>query len=130
MSIRPETIAQNPPDRTAPAAERSHVGGSAQSLTSGKIFRGPEKRETKAGKVFAVATLRAGDGPHSDFWRVVAFEPASLDLLACAEGDSISVKGRLQVRQYDKAGEQRIALQITADQVMKLARAAKGRAGR
>jgi len=45
----------------------------AYALVSGTLFRVPEQRTSKAGKLYVVATIKAKDGDTFQFWRVTAF---------------------------------------------------------
>ena len=67
------------------------------ALIAGKVFGQPAERTSKAGKVFAVAKVRAagGDGEVM-FVSVIAFDAAPCTaLLALGDGDSVALSGSL-----------------------------------
>ena len=52
------------------------------ALVTGSLFRAPEQRTSKAGKVFVAGTLRFKDGETFQFVRFVAFsESAQAELM-------------------------------------------------
>ena len=46
---------------------------SATALISGKLFREPEAKVSRAGKYYASATVRVGDGEGATWWKVLSF---------------------------------------------------------
>jgi hypothetical protein len=67
------------------------------ALISGSLFRNPECRTSKSGKVFATATLRINDGDGSQYVHVVAFsESAQAELLRLKDGDCFFRTGPVQ----------------------------------
>jgi single-stranded DNA-binding protein len=93
-------------------------------LVSGTLFKTPEQRSSaKSGKLFTVATVKAGsDTGAGDFWSVTCFsESAQLELLRLEVGDAISVRGRLEIKTYTAAnGETKIGRSIVADAALGL----------
>jgi single-stranded DNA-binding protein len=105
-------------------------------LVTGALFKAPEGRTSKSGKVFVTATLRAKDGDAMTFIRIVAFsETVQAELLRLREGDSLSVQGAFKAGLYKpEGGEAKLSLSMIADQVLALRqppkdRKAKGAAG-
>ena len=101
---------------------------SAFVLVTGTIFRKPEQRQSKAGKPFVTATVRAKDGDTSQFWKVVVFsEPAQAELLRLQDGDAVTLQGAMRAELYEKDGQHRISYSIVADAVLALRQPAKKR---
>jgi len=93
----------------------------AHVLVSGNLFRQPEQRTSKAGKLFVTATIRAKDGDASQFWRIVAFsESVQAELSRLTDGDALSVQGALKVETYERDGETKLSLSVIAEHVMAL----------
>jgi hypothetical protein len=89
------------------------------ALASGTLFRHPESKISKAGKPFAVATLKVRDGDSFSFVKLLVFsESAQAELMRLTDGDALSAQGSLKAETYDKNGETRISLTIIADQVL------------
>jgi single-stranded DNA-binding protein len=86
-------------------------------LVSGKIFRPPEARTSKAGKEYATCTIKEGQGEHVVWWSVAAFGDRAHELLRLHDADPISVSGQLTVETYEKAGEIRLQFKVIADQI-------------
>jgi single-stranded DNA-binding protein len=99
------------------------------ALISGSLFRNPECRTSKSGKVFATATLRINDGDGSQYVRLVAFsESAQAALLRLKDGDCFSAQGQFKAEIYAKdGGEPKLSLSIIADQILALRQPAKQR---
>jgi hypothetical protein len=92
------------------------------ALVSGILFKPPEQRTSKAGRPFAVATLRVKDGEALQWWRVAAFsEPAQAELMRLGDGDACSAQGAFKAELYQpEGGEPKVSLSIVADQVLAL----------
>jgi single-stranded DNA-binding protein len=99
------------------------------ALVTGSLFRAPEQRQSKSGKPFVTATLKAKDGDGMQFIRLVAFsESAQAELLRLSEGDSLSAQGSLKAELYTKEGcEPKLSLSIIADQILALKQPPKER---
>jgi single-stranded DNA-binding protein len=60
-------------------------------------------------------SIRAKDGEALQWWNVVAFsESAQAELMRLRGGDAISVQGAMQAGTYEKDGETRLSLGVTA----------------
>lgn len=93
----------------------------AHVLISGVIFRPAERKTSKNGKPFTVATLKVAGQAESHFWSVVCFEQAVSDELCRLEaGDAIAIQGPLSVETYEHAGATRINRKIVAQAVLSL----------
>jgi single-stranded DNA-binding protein len=91
----------------------------ARALISGRIWRDPERKVSGAGKRFANATLRVGNGDDTTWWKLLAFnETAIEELLSLKDGDAVSATGEFKVELYDKGGSTRIGFTIFADRVL------------
>jgi single-stranded DNA-binding protein len=91
------------------------------ALVAGALFRDPEQRTAKSGKVFVIATVTCRDGQAAEFWRVTAFnEAAQAELMRLNKGDALSAQGALEVGTYERDGETKISRSIIADQVLAL----------
>src|SRR5260221_14737997 len=79
----------------------------AFALVTGSLWKNPEQRSSaKTGKLFTVATIRAGSDASGggDFWSITCFsESAQLELLRLEAGDAVAVKGRLEIKTYTPA---------------------------
>lgn len=90
-------------------------------LVAGTLFKAPDQRTSKAGKLFVTSTLKAKDGEALQWWRVTAFsESVMAELMRLAEGDALSVQGALKVEEYEKDGQKRVSLGVIADHVLAL----------
>ncbi len=75
-------------------------------LISGTVYKAPETKTSKAGRNFAVATVRVADGDKSNYWRITIFsESAQQDMLALRAGDAVSLQGsaKFEIWQPDGA---------------------------
>jgi single-stranded DNA-binding protein len=88
-------------------------------LVSGSLFRAPEQRTSKAGKLYVTATIKAKDGDAFQFWRVTAFsESVQAELMRLTDGDALSVQGALKAETYEKNGATKLSLSVVADHVL------------
>jgi single-stranded DNA-binding protein len=92
------------------------------AIVIGSLFKQPESRTSKDGKVFATATIKVRDGNAMQFVRLVAFsETAQAELLRLKDGDSVSAQGVLKAEIYTPTGgEPRVSLSLVAEQVLAL----------
>ena len=99
------------------------------ALAIGTLFRAPEQRQSKAGRPFVTATLKAKDGEGMQFIRLVVFsESAQAELLRLQAGDSLSAQGALKAELYrPEGGEPKLSLSIVADQILALKQPPKDR---
>jgi single-stranded DNA-binding protein len=93
----------------------------AYALVLGSLFRAPEQRTSKAGKLYVTATIKAKDGDAFQFWRVTAFsESVQTELMRLTDGDALSVQGGLKAETYEKDGATKLSLSVIADHVLAL----------
>ncbi len=94
----------------------------ALAIITGTLHRTPEARTSKAGRPFAMATIRVKDGDGAQYWKIFAFsESAQAELMRLREGDALSAQGTMKAELYrPEGGEPRLSLSLTADQVLAL----------
>ncbi len=94
---------------------------SALALVTGRLHGELVTRQTRTGGQFTAFKLRIVNGNAVEWWSVTTFsETAREELAGLADGDAVSCVGALAVETYQKNGETRIALRLTADRVMTL----------
>ncbi len=87
----------------------------------GKLHGEIATRPTRTGGQFTAFKLRVMNGNTVEWWSVTTFsETAREELAGLGEGDAVSAVGALSVETYEKNGETRIALRLTADRVLAL----------
>lgn len=98
-------------------------------LASGTLVSDPKARQSVTGKTYATALLRVpSEDAEAMLVSVIAFNAdAVAALLALSKGDSCSIAGRASLRTWDKDGEQRHGLSVTADRVLSAYAAGKAR---
>jgi single-stranded DNA-binding protein len=89
-------------------------------LISGKLFRAPEVRTSKAGRQFVTASVLVKESEGSSFVRIAAFsETVQAELMRLADGDAIAVQGPLKIETYKAAdGETKLSLSIVTNQIL------------
>lgn len=95
----------------------------AYALISGALFKAPERKVSKNGNAFAIATIKMrADDNRNEYWRLVTFsESAVEELMRLNEGDNLSAQGPLKAELYAPEGrEPRISLSIVADNIQPL----------
>ena len=94
---------------------------SAYGMILGRLHGEPVTRQTRTGGQFTAFKLRVANGNTVEWWSVTTFsETAREELDGLGEGDAISAVGALGVETYEKNGETRIALRLTADRILAL----------
>lgn len=89
-------------------------------LASGTLVSDPRARTTAAGKAYATAALRvACEDAEAMLVSVIAFDAGAVAaLLALQKGDACAIAGRAKLTSWEKAGEQKHGLSVTADKVL------------
>lgn len=101
----------------------------ASVLVSGRLLRNPESKTSKAGKPFATAVIKDGDGDAVTWWNLLCFsESGCEELLSLRAGDGIAASGSFKVELYEKAGAQRLSYTVFADRVISAKRQKRERA--
>jgi single-stranded DNA-binding protein len=98
------------------------------ALISGSLYRSAEKKASKAGNPFVVATMKIKSGETLQWCRITAFsEPTQTELMRLTDGDGVSVQGTLKIEPYAKepGGPPKLSLSIIADQILALRQPAK-----
>jgi single-stranded DNA-binding protein len=89
------------------------------ALVTGSLFRRPEQRRSRNDRAYVTTTVKAAGGNEVHFVNVVAFsESAQAELLRLGEGDAVSVQGPFKAEVYEREGQTRVSLSITADCVL------------
>ncbi len=92
-----------------------------QVLVAGSLWRDPVVRQSKAGKQFATALVKAGTQTETLWVNVAAFDQtAQSELLRLTAGDSISVQGTGKLGVFEKNGQHRATIEIVAAHVLAL----------
>jgi hypothetical protein len=93
-------------------------------LITGVLFKPAERRTSKAGKVFVVATVKAAavDPLNNEFWNVLCFsESAQAEMLRLEAGEKLSIQGGLKLETFRRDdGEIRISKTVFCDCVLPL----------
>jgi single-stranded DNA-binding protein len=99
---------------------------SASALVSGRLFRDPERKVSKAGKPFVTAKLREGASDAVVWWSLLAFdEGCREELLRLRDGDAVAVSGPFTVTTYERNGEIRLNHSIVAERLISAQRLKK-----
>jgi hypothetical protein len=104
----------------------------ARAIVSGVIFKAPQTKTTKAGKPYAIATIREGTGERVRWWKAFVFNEFSIEeILRLGDGDPIAVSGEFDCELCPPpGGESRVSWKITAYAVLSAKATPKQRAGR
>ena len=89
-------------------------------LIDGTLIAAPVRRTSAKGTTFVTAQLRCtGDDGASILCSVIAFQASAAEaLLALAAGDTVAVAGPAALSQWEKNGEHKVGLKVTASRVM------------
>ncbi|OFW14501.1 MAG: hypothetical protein A3H27_06610 [Acidobacteria bacterium RIFCSPLOWO2_02_FULL_59_13] len=89
-------------------------------LVSGTLVSDPRQRTTAAGKAFATGQMRVpAEDADPMLVSIIAFSSdAVAAIMALQRGDSCAIAGRAKLTSWEKDGEQRHGLSVTADQVL------------
>ena len=93
----------------------------ARALVSGVIFKAPQTKTSKAGKPYAIATIREGTGERVRWWKAFVFNEFAIEeILRLGDGDPIAVSGEFDCELWtpEGGGESRLSWKITADAVL------------
>lgn len=90
-------------------------------LLTGELHRDPVSRTSASGKTFTTAQLRIEADGSTTWASIIVFDQTAQDeLLRLRAGDSIAAQGRLKISTYERNGEVRPSLDITASSVLPL----------
>ena len=89
-------------------------------LIEGTLIAAPVQRTSAKGTPFVTVQLRcSGDDGESILCSVIAFQAAAVEALAAlAAGDTVAVAGPGSLSQWEKNGEHRVGLKVTATRVL------------
>lgn len=89
-------------------------------LIEGTLIAAPVRRTSAKGGAFVTAQVRcSADDGASVFCGVIAFQPAAAEALAAlGAGDAVAVAGPASLSQWEKDGEHRSGLRVTATRVL------------
>ena len=89
-------------------------------LIEGSLIAAPVRRTSAKGSTFVTAQLRCtGDDGASILCSVIAFQVSAAEALAAlAAGDTVAVAGPAALSQWEKNGEHRVGLKVTATRVL------------
>lgn len=92
----------------------------AIALITGKLFKSPERKTSKAGTAYVTATMKARDGDSQQFWRLTVFSNSAQDeLMRLDDGDALSCQGAMRAEVYTpEGGEPRVSLSLVVDNVI------------
>ena len=89
-------------------------------LIEGSLIAAPVRRTSAKGSTFVTVQLRCtGDDGASILCSVIAFQASAAEALAAlAGGDTVAVAGSAALSQWEKDGEHRAGLKVTATRVL------------
>ena len=88
-------------------------------LVSGKLVRDPVTRTGQSGKPFTTCLLRVDVGEEEQMLvSVIAFQEVGEKLGRLKSGDAVSVAGSAKLSSWEKDGETRHGLSVTASSVL------------
>lgn len=92
------------------------------ALATGTVSQVPTRRTTTKGNPFATFSIKAQTGDGSGFVSIAVFDSELVPTaLALADGDAVSVTGRLELRTWQgRDGQERAGLGITATRLIPL----------
>jgi single-stranded DNA-binding protein len=89
-------------------------------LIEGALIGVPVQRTSAKGSTFVTAQVRCnGDDGESVLCSVIAFQATAAETLAAlGAGDTVAVAGPAALSQWEKNGEHKVGLKVTASRVM------------
>ena len=98
-------------------------------LANGILVNDPRERTAANGNKYATGALRVAceDADPMLVSFIVFAAPSVSALLALRKGDACSIAGRASLRTWEKDGETRTGLSVTADRVLSVYQAGKAR---
>lgn len=92
-----------------------------QAILMGRLTRDPETKTTPSGKqitTFSIAVDRTGNSEETDFFDITTWDKlAEIVDQYLSKGSKVLVQGRLQLDRWEKDGEKRSKITITATDV-------------
>lgn len=94
---------------------------SLHALITGELYRDPQPRTSAGGKPFTTCQIRTESDGQTLWASVICFsDDGQAELARLKAGDAVAVQGRMKVTTYEKNGEIRPSLDITASSVLAL----------
>jgi hypothetical protein len=91
----------------------------ATVLVSGRLWRDPESKVTKAGKPYATGTIRDIAGNETFWWKLLCFSESGIEeLLSLRDGDGIAASGSFKAEPFEGKDGPRVGFTIFADRVI------------
>jgi single-stranded DNA-binding protein len=89
-------------------------------LIEGTLIAAPVRRTSAKGSTFVTAQVRCNaDDGESVLCSVIAFQASTAEALAAlAAGDTVAVAGPAALSQWEKNGEHKVGLKVTATRVL------------
>jgi single-strand DNA-binding protein len=87
-------------------------------LIAGKLFRDPKPGRTKTDKPMCSALVRVPMGEDSVIASVIAFEDVAERLARLRAGDAVSITGSARLNVWQRDGETRPGLDVTASAIL------------
>ena len=89
-------------------------------LIEGTLTTAPVQRTSSKGSPFTTAQMRAsGDDGETVWCSVIAFSASAAESLAAlASGDTVAIAGAASLSQWEKDGQHRVGLKVTATRVL------------
>jgi single-stranded DNA-binding protein len=88
-------------------------------LVSGKLIKDPVIRTGQSGKPFTTALLRVDTGEEEQtLVSVIAFQEAAEKLARLKAGDAVAIAGSAKLSSWEKDGETKHGLSVTASAVL------------
>lgn len=98
-------------------------------LIEGTLTSPPVSRTSTRGSQFTTAQMRcAGEDGETVWCSVIAFSATAAQALASlASGDAVAIAGRAAISRWERDGEHRVGLKVTATRVMSVYEAGQRR---
>jgi hypothetical protein len=105
---------------------------SARAIVAGALFKAPASKVSKAGKPYALVTIREGRGDAARWWKAFIFgDDAMAQVLRLGDGDPLAVAGEFDCQNYKTdAGECRLSWSIMVDGVLSARKPTRAGGGR
>ena len=89
-------------------------------IATGMLIRPPQQREAANGNAFATFILRVPtEGEDSVLCNVICFNRETVEtVMRLKERDTVAVSGSAKLRSWERSGETKTGLAVTADRVV------------
>ena len=94
---------------------------SVSAMIAGRLASDPARRQSKAGRAYVVADLRAANGAQWELWRCIGMTSAAREaMLGHRRGDRVTVQGTPSIKAEIENGEPTISRTLFIDAVIGL----------